>query len=420
MKPPTECHGLARHQQETAARSTHARRPLGSTPLLVLLLALTWAGAAFAAEPAPIVPSPPAPAPASESEPAVAPTSAPRDSVDSAEEAVGKKDAPEAEDDGVALPPADTPLGRFFREIENAPNVPADQRRFLLEEWAGCADCDPAQFLTQALVLRSPDWAQGLDAYEAGDYERCIEIMHRLAEAPSQDAFVQVHAAVYEIKALAELERFAEVQDRIGALLSDSGIRLEERSYFPAEIAFLDGYALLADLEYDAAMLALSRFLRAYPNAPLRLRLSAEQMLAELDQRQTGRIGEVADLMTFSARRLEVGDTGSQVQGRQEKIVALLDKLIEDAEEAEKGGGGGANSGNNGAPNAPMPKEMLPQGGTGEEGVLRESRWARPGDAWGAMPPAERERVLQALRESFPPRYRALVEQYYEELAKQP
>ncbi len=36
------------------------------------------------------------------------------------------------------------------------------------------------------------------------------------------------------------------------------------------------------------------------------------------------------------------------------------------------------------------------------------------------MPPAERERILQALRDNFPSRYRQLVEQYYEQLAKRP
>ena len=36
------------------------------------------------------------------------------------------------------------------------------------------------------------------------------------------------------------------------------------------------------------------------------------------------------------------------------------------------------------------------------------------------LTPAERERILQALRERFPARYRQLVEQYYEQLAKKP
>jgi predicted Fe-S protein YdhL (DUF1289 family) len=52
-------------------------------------------------------------------------------------------------------------------------------------------------------------------------------------------------------------------------------------------------------------------------------------------------------------------------------------------------------------------------------GDLRQSVRARPGEEWGKMRPEERERVMQALRQSFPSRYRQLVEQYYRELAKQ-
>ena len=36
------------------------------------------------------------------------------------------------------------------------------------------------------------------------------------------------------------------------------------------------------------------------------------------------------------------------------------------------------------------------------------------------MKPAERERVLQVLKDSFPDRYRRLVEQYYQQLAQEP
>ena len=104
----------------------------------------------------------------------------------------------------------------------------------------------------------------------------------------------------------------------------------------------------------------------------------------------------------------------------------MLDALIEEAQQREQsqsgsGSGGGGGSGNNGgrSPSNPMQQSMLP-GGRGQEGSLGEMRRASPGEVWGTMPPAERERVLQALRESFPARYRQLVEQYYEEMAKKP
>jgi len=107
--------------------------------------------------------------------------------------------------------------------------------------------------------------------------------------------------------------------------------------------------------------------------------------------------------------------------------------MIEEAEAAEKkacdnpqqGGGGQQpqqkSGGKSGQPNpsSPMEQSGLP-GGNPSEGNLREMRRANPGEMWGEMPPGERERILQALRESFPSRYRKLVEQYYEELAKKP
>jgi acyl-CoA reductase-like NAD-dependent aldehyde dehydrogenase len=66
-----------------------------------------------------------------------------------------------------------------------------------------------------------------------------------------------------------------------------------------------------------------------------------------------------------------------------------------------------------------MKDSSLPGGEAGEDS-LRASQRVKPGESWGAMAPAERERILQALRDNFPARYRQLVEQYYEQLAKKP
>ena len=38
---------------------------------------------------------------------------------------------------------------------------------------------------------------------------------------------------------------------------------------------------------------------------------------------------------------------------------------------------------------------------------------------WGQLPPAQRERILDSLRDRFPSRYRQLVEQYYRSLAEE-
>jgi hypothetical protein len=148
--------------------------------------------------------------------------------------------------------------------------------------------------------------------------------------------------------------------------------------------------------------------------------VAAEQMLGEIANRRTGGIGEVTDLMDYSGRRLLAGDSGESVQSRQERVIELLDKLIKDAEDREQNSPkGGSGNSRPRSPQAPLPESQLPPG-TPRGGELREVRRANPGEVWGKMPPAERERILQAIRSSFPSRYRQLVEQYYEELAKKP
>ncbi len=313
-----------------------------------------------------------------------------------------------------------SPVERFVEALAENDAVPTEVQDLIRHEWAACVDCDEEEFLTQGLALFSEKLREGLDAYDADRFGQCADIMAGLEN--DKDPFVATHATAYEIKSLVALEKLLEAKARIDFLLADGGQRLGEHTYLEAEIRFLRGFCLLSDLQYGAAGRSLSRFAAEFPEAPQRLKMSAAQMLLELQNRQPERIGDVVDLMGFSGRRLTHADTGDRVRERQARIVELLDKLITEAEQQEKNSGksgGGGNSRGQRSPQQPMPDSRLP-GGEAKEGSLRESRRANPADQWGAMPPAERERVLQALRESFPSRYRQLVEQYYEELAKKP
>jgi hypothetical protein len=130
--------------------------------------------------------------------------------------------------------------------------------------------------------------------------------------------------------------------------------------------------------------------------------------------------------MTFAGRRLTHRDTSEVVQIRQARVIEILDKLIEEAEEQESQNSSSSSSDSQGGqprsqqtPSNPMQESMLPEG-EAEDGALRDARRANPGEMWGSMPAAQRERILQALRDSFPQRYRQLVEQYYEQLGKNP
>jgi tetratricopeptide (TPR) repeat protein len=275
----------------------------------------------------------------------------------------------------------------------------------------------------------SPRFREALDAFDSERYDDCTEIAGALRS--DANPFLSAHSAAYEIKAMVAEERLLEAGERIEALIASSQDwkRFKNHSYQAAEISFLRGFCLLSDLQYEQAQQALSEFLETYPNASQRLRVAARQMQAELSNRQAGHIGEVVDLMHFSGRRLTHGDTGEAVRTRQQRVLDILDQLIEEAEEEESSsssssssGGGGGKSGNSpgqNKPSNPMQDSTLPGGEAGEDS-LRASQRVKPGESWGAMAPAERERILQALRDNFPARYRQLVEQYYEQLAKKP
>lgn len=321
---------------------------------------------------------------------------------------------------------ADGPADRFVAALNSRADVPAEAKQIVREKWANCQDCDPEEFLTQGLAVFSPAFREGLDAYDSDDYGRCAELMHKLTS--DADPFIAVNAAAYEIKALVAMEQMIEALEHIERLTDDGGTRLAANSFFTPEMSFLRGFCMLTDLRYDDAEIALKNFLDKHGDAPARLLIPARQMLLELQNRDEGKLGEVVDLMGYSGRRLKNADGGEIVQTRQKRIVDLLDDMIKQAEEQEKqscnkgGSGSGDSNGQQGSksPSSPMQQSQLPGGAGSPEGELRSVRRANPGEAWGAMPPGERERILQAIRESFPSRYRQLVEQYYEELAKKP
>ena len=343
------------------------------------------------------------------------------------------------------------PVERFLAAIEGDESIGVEVRDLLGSTWRQCEECDGAEFLTQGLAVLSQPFRQILDAYDADNYQHCADLAGRIrtnvetskhrnvetsrdhnVETPGfplqtsdVSTFIQANSAAYEIKALVALEKNVEAQRHLESLLSDGGAAVTTYSYFAAEMAFLRGYCLLADVQYASAADALGVFLETYPQASLRLTIAAEQMLTELANREPERIGDVVDLMNYSRARLTHRDSGEIVQGRQERIVELLDRLIDEAEQDERNScsGGGAGDGSRSSrgrdPQTPMQESRLP-GGSPQQGPLGPARRANPAEVWGTMPPSERDRILQALRESFPSRYRQLVEQYYEELAKKP
>lgn len=314
---------------------------------------------------------------------------------------------------------AESPADRFVAGLDSIGAIPADAQQMIRQTWADCQDCDGDEFITQGLSVISKKYRDGLDAYDDDDYSKCAAIMHSLKN--DSNPFIAAYAVAYEIKAFVQMEKLVEALQAIEIVKKDGRAAIDRYTYFGPELDFLKGFCQLSDLQYEAASKSLMQFLEKHENTSQRLMIAAQQMLIELINREPEKIGEVVDLMNFSGRRLTHADTGEIVRTRQQRILDLLDNLIEEAEQQEQSGSTGGGSGNSSgkSPSSPMKDSILP-GGSATEGPLRESRKANPAQTWGSMPAAQRQKILQAIRESFPGRYRRLVEQYYEELGKKP
>lgn len=290
--------------------------------------------------------------------------------------------------------------------------------RAALELAEGAYRDAPAESLAlEALARVYPEFAAVLDAFDRADAQAvCAQAPELLAHG---DAYV-VRAATYlYARALTQRGRFEEAA-RLLAEAPPSGL-------FAAHLEFLRACCEARTLEREPAMRRLEALAGAGPEVPPLIAVSARQLLLELRRVAPGSLDEVAAAMDYVAGRLAAADPSDRVRQVQERIVALLDRLIEQQEQNESRSGGAAAGDAQGAPGgmpggspaAPREESVAPPG-EGRIGRQHAAPPVQPGDMWGKLPPAERERILHALQGRFPSRYRQLVEQYYRALAEEP
>lgn len=162
------------------------------------------------------------------------------------------------------------------------------------------------------------------------------------------------------------------------------------------------------------AVQAAQDLLRYQTALPRRYQLVAEVVVAEASQWGKNPLRQVSQLMGDVTRRLSLARPDPALVPTQDKILAMLDELIDKAEQSRKKmkavGSGGTRS-------ASPAEESLPLGGKGP-GEVSPRSLSGPSD-WGALPPKEREEALQIITRRFAPHYRQVIEQYFRRLAQE-
>jgi hypothetical protein len=315
-----------------------------------------------------------------------------------------------------------TAIQHFLENVQASNEIPKSARDFVVQAWAEReADKDPEQFISEALAVVSPAFRGGLEAFEAGQFRTCARRMSVLTFNP--DPYLSTHAALIHCKALIE-EFELEYADLVLDYLFYEDFDPSEYSMQGAELTFIRGYVQLHTFRSEAAVDSFELFLLRYPKASSALRELAKTMLEEARKRPPKSFGTAIKMMSGAGAWMSNGDAGREPQLNQIKALAILDDLIAQAESQEQqqqqqqNSGGDPNQQSTAAPQSPANQSGAPGGDNGG-GHLGSSPTASPAETWGQMRPQDRERILQALQESFPSRYRDLVEQYYEELGKQ-
>jgi hypothetical protein len=232
-----------------------------------------------------------------------------------------------------------------------------------------------------------------------------------LAE-PSTPALVRDVVRLWWGRELVRQDRF----DEALPLLADLDVAA---SVDPAAVLFHRAACQHWLLVGDAALDSLDRLLEREAEIPVRYARVARLLRADMAALEQDSLDHIARRMRDVTRRLDHGRAGSATRDVQDGVIASLDKLIkqiEDQQEQQQGQGSSGAGGGSGQGGSGRPMEDSRIAGGRAAGEVQK-RNLGVGDAWGNLPPHDRERALQQIGREFPPHYREAIEHYFKRLA---
>jgi TolA-binding protein len=186
--------------------------------------------------------------------------------------------------------------------------------------------------ITDALAAVNDEFRGALSALAAEDVKTAVAALEKLAA--STDEYLAAESAYF----LARAHVIEEKCEQALPILKKLTKQLADRSMYAGDAQFLLGVCHAHLLDRRQAIAALEKFLKDYPDSPERLRVGAYRQVEEMKGLREGSLVDVHDRMGYSRRKLQLEDSGQKTRSEQDKIIAMLDVLIKEAEDREKGG----------------------------------------------------------------------------------
>ncbi len=182
----------------------------------------------------------------------------------------------------------------------------------------------------------------------------------------------------------------------------------------PSSLLFFRSVALHRLLVKKEGLEAIRTLLEDVGDSPQRYVSVAGLMEQDLKALKDGSLDDISRRMEDVERRLGLSRAGKVVRKKEDEVVAMLDKLIDELEKQQQ------QSSSSGSPGGgPMnPANQSGIGGPTGPGTVNPRN--AQGAGWGSLPAKDRQEALQQLGKDFPAHYRAAIEQYFRRIANEP
>lgn len=321
-------------------------------------------------------------------------------------------------------------INAFRRQCEGDQGLSAAQKAQVAQviETDGMDAARQQDVLMSLLATLHPTFKQARELLGEEETVKAVAVLKTLLKA--DDPFLAANARFLLARAYA----MDEIYEEALPLLEQIAGKDLDKTLHSGDALFMLGVAQARTLHRKEAIAALNTFNNFYPEAPERMRIGAQTLVSELLYKDSKPLADVGDRMSYSERRLTQQYTAKPLQEEHDRIIAILDKLIKEAEEKEKsgsgsgsgsGGGqskGGGNSGSGGTPSGSSPSggpaanSQIGNAGAGTEN-LHQSQKDR--ERWGSDDTRrERGAVIEAAKGQIPDAYKDLIEQYYKSITE--
>ncbi len=314
----------------------------------------------------------------------------------------------------------DEVVKRFAAHLESMNNLDATVRKEINDVLSVAKDdYSAAEAITSSLARIYPDYEKAIMGTNSDEPGSSLELLTSLTG--SEDPFLAADASFLLARVLMNDERHEQAMvhlERLTKQLSGYTVHTGPACYFA-------GMALASMLDNQGAIGTLKQFLEGYPDAPERLRVSAWRQLQALSAIEEGQLSDVLQRMEYSRRRLQIGETDKPTQTEQDRIVTMLQTMIEEEEKKEC-------SNCSSQSNSEQKQEAQ---GEGEEksdspgksdkggssnnpnGTAKRTYQDGPASPWSILRERTRDAANNAIKQRLPVRYRNVVERYYESIS---